>query len=104
MSTVCSSSSTTSHRSCWRTAVNKRTLSKLAKAGEPWAQPLPPLHHEAYLVGALGYEHSGVPPAEFLQMVDAGILQPITEPRPANTFEAASQAGGGWGKGRPAEA
>lgn len=83
--------------------MNKRTLSKLAKAGETWVQTLARLHHQAYLVEALGYEHSGVPPAEFLQMVDAGILQPITEPRPANPFEEVIEAGAGYAKARPEE-
>lgn len=81
--------------------MNKRTLKKFARPGETWVQTLARVHHEALLVEMLGYEHAGVQPAQFLAMVDAGILQQPEEPPRPNAFETVMRAGDAYGKAEP---
>lgn len=67
--------------------MNKRTLRKLARPHESWAQTLARVHHEAYLVEAFGKDGSGLHPDEFLALVQAGVLHEPKGPQKPTAFE-----------------
>lgn len=74
--------------------MKSRDLHDLAKKGETLIQTLARVHHEAYLVEALGLKESGVSPHQFLRLVQAGVLQPTvpTLPPEGNPFETVIRA------------
>ena len=53
-----------------------KKLRHFKKRGETPVQTLVRVHHEAYLVETLGLKASGVPYANFLKMVNAGMIRP----------------------------
>jgi len=71
--------------------MKKDQLRHMKKAGETPLQTLVRVHHEAYLVETLGVKASGVPYANFLKMVNAGMIQP-KENGKRNQFQVAVNA------------
>lgn len=74
--------------------MKKRDIQRLAHPGETWPQTLARIHHEAYMVEAFGFEHSGVSAKQFLALIKAGVLHapdPDKQPEPS-AFEVVFEA------------